>query len=124
MTCLTCSVECSLAVSSGACGTQLFKPSVRTTCYFQGVFTTMAPICVVSVCIYMCVKIILPYYSVTAQFKLTLFPPLLLLLLLLCLYRSRSLKVNMYHLGVDECMICVHSSSYVSSFQASVVNLL
>ena len=75
MTCLTCSVECLLAVLTGACGTQLFKPSVRTTCYFQGVFTTMAPICVVFVCIYMCVKIILPYYSVIAQFKLTLPPP-------------------------------------------------
>ena len=37
----------------------------------------MALICVVFVCIYMCVKIILPYYSVTAQFKLTLFPPFL-----------------------------------------------
>ena len=46
---------------------------------------------VVFVCIYMCVKIILPYYSVTAQFKLTLFP-LFLLLLLLCLYPARSLK--------------------------------
>ena len=41
--------------------------------------------------IYMCVKINLPYYSVTAQFKLTLFP-LFVLLLLLCLYPARSLK--------------------------------
>ena len=48
-----------LAVLTGACSTKLLKPSVRTTCYFQGVFTTMAPICVVFVCIYMCVKIIL-----------------------------------------------------------------
>ncbi len=89
--CLTCSVECLLAVLTGACSTQLFKPSVRTTCYFQGVFTTMALICVVFVCIYMCVKTILPYYSVTAQFKLTPFL-LFLLLLLLCLYLARSLK--------------------------------
>ena len=80
-----------LAVLTGACSTKLLKPSVRTTCYFQGVFTTMAPICVVFVCIYMCVKTILPYYSVTAQFKLTLFL-LFLLLLLLCLYLARSLK--------------------------------
>ena len=43
------------------------------------------------VCIYMCVKTILPYYSVTAQFKLTPFL-LFLLLLLLCLYLARSLK--------------------------------
>ena len=64
-----------LAVLTGACGTQLFKPLVRTT-NFQGVFTTMVPICVVVVCIYMCVKIILPYYSVIVQFKLTLPPPL------------------------------------------------
>ena len=70
----------------------MFKPLVRTTCYFQGVFTTMAPICVVVVCIYVCVQITLPYYSVTAQLKLTLFSPLFLLLLLLCLYRARSLK--------------------------------
>ena len=81
-----------LAVLTGACSTQLFKPLVRTICYFQGVFTTMAPICVVFVCIYMCVKIILPYYHVIAQFKLPLFSPLSLLLLLLCLYRARSLK--------------------------------
>ena len=53
----------------GACSTQLFKPLFRTACYFQGVFTAMVLICVVVVCIYMCVKIILPYYSVTAQFK-------------------------------------------------------
>ena len=66
-----------LAVLTGACSTQLFKPLVRTTCYFQGAFTTMAPICVVFVCIYMCVKIFLLYYSVIAQFKLTLFSPFL-----------------------------------------------
>ena len=66
-----------LAVLTGACSPQLFKPLVRTTCYFQGAFTTMAPICVVFVCIYMCVTIILPYYSVTAQLKWTLFSPFL-----------------------------------------------
>ena len=38
------------AVLTGACSTQLFKPLFCMTCYFQGVFTILAPICVVVVC--------------------------------------------------------------------------
>ena len=109
-----------LAVLTGACSTQLFKPLVRTTCYFQGVFTTMAPICVVVVCIYVCVQITLPYYSVTAQLKLTLFSPLFLLLLLLCLYRARSLK-GFFCVCEGVCSLVTVKRSSVQTQQQGVV---
>ena len=107
-----------LAVLTGACSTQLFKPLVCTTCYFQGVFTTMAPICVVFVCIYMCVKIILPYYSVIAQ--LNSFFPLFLLLLLLCLYRARSLK-GFFCVCEGVCSLVTVKRSSVQTQQQGVV---